>query len=689
MNRAKYGFQVFLLISQFFLSLVFADSNPPVVKSGSGVVANVEVSRLVIDVTAEDEAGNPLPHLKPEQFRLEIDGTEWQIESVDSFCPCPVEEQDRNVPQQENRDVLGTNVQIPSETRKFVLFFDMTQLGTVGQNYAKLKAEWWIKRIFPHNSFAKIWYFTGRIIESCPWTSDRDQLIAGIHQAFSDPQGTSIDARALQFRFDECNACQNGSNFRDNPMAQMLKHIGSSVPLDLCFRECTIPAIEEVRRGEHSLTALKLVLWSLSGIPGRKQLIYFNQTAGLFPGKDFGVADEFQVGDLLGIAEQVGADALQARVGIFPGFASQLTMTISDFAGTSREHSIKPPGVGCDCFYRLAIIPPAPEEERQHQFKVIAAGRELISNGRLGTPTKRERWNRLVYAALSASQEGCGLITGSGVFPKRADRKNWTVEVGVLVNLAALDWLPKEQRQEASWAVGALLSRNGGAKTWTLEQFTGGRLPETKGPTGEIAAWHRTEMEIPPGDYELRSFAGDTSGQRACGAETKLFLPDPRKLGIVGPFVRTGDKKILLLPFRIQGSSEPNQQGGTVGKTEVPIPILGFAPGDEIVLLTFLCPGKNGLPGVVQRRLTEGDQELFMTERPPVSEGSCFKVEDRYKLRPELAGSTLLYYEVTWTPDPAAPPLKVGVDIPLRLSSPTENPTGPQPWIKSVPVPAR
>ena len=173
-----------------------------------GYREEARVERVIVDAYVIDSRGNPIPDLKPESFRLRVDGKPVAIESVD-WVPA---EKPEAIPvetpgPQDETAVEAHSPEIPPG--RLLLFFfqtDYTPTRLAGLIRMGLQARHFLETLLPTDRVAVL-SFDSHLKLRQDFTDDRDKIRAAIDASIRtgpppepDPEAFPSLARSFDFR---------------------------------------------------------------------------------------------------------------------------------------------------------------------------------------------------------------------------------------------------------------------------------------------------------------------------------------------------------------------------------------------------------------------------------------------------------------------------------------------------------
>ena len=666
------------------------------------IIEETGVSLVLLDVEVRDEEGRPIPGLTRDDFTVILNGSRRPIYSVDDFCepapatPLVAEGETAGRPSVAEGDpaasrpataeesptppATGRQVRIGAKVPKFILYFDFSQFRGDGRANALDAAERWVRETMQPGEQAQLVAHTvkRRLEPLTGFTSDKDLLLSVIEKVRPDM------AYHDSFREESASKIRCCSGL-------------GPVPCLYPAVACKAWAWEDHLHTKRSLEALKAYLVGLDTVPGRKALLLFHQGCAIFPSRKYAIS-ETRVGDEVDLLDQVGAEANLSSTAVFPTYTGNsqdsLASTginfganLADFTGgdynrgdVDLDSFMTRAGREFGCMYRIGIEKPERSRARIYRAKILVREKALASRYRVRFLDATDRWWRKAQAVLTAPERAGDVQLHAAVMPLTATDKGWDLRVQVAIDLDSLALIPYGTKQRADWEVGALLSRHDGSIG--LEMLGVSRV-RTKGNELQDATFvvHQRRFEgLPHGTYRFAAFARDRGANLFGGDQGELELPRLRKPGLAGPFLRLASRKHLeaslprLTKKRPEGAKKAKVRTGAV-----PASGDGISPGDDVELVSFVCPGSKGdRPGSDEllRFVTRGDEALFRLEDAKLEgAGKCFRLADTVETAALDPG--VYAYNVRWSRDGEDEPLESSIRFRITGSSRAAGATRP------------
>ncbi|TDI48168.1 MAG: hypothetical protein E2P00_00180 [Acidobacteria bacterium] len=666
-----------------------------------GLQEEAGVTILILDVKVRDKQGRPVRGLTLNDFEVTINGRLWPLVAVDDFCGCN-DSPDLKLPERAGgkksmesgessraaRDVTveagvdeisgaaagGAAPPGISLPQHFILYLDFSELPHTGRVEAENRVRRWIEQAMQPGDRVMLAGFStaAGLVEITPFTDDRALLLQGLEEAFDDKAFLDSFAIILPHRVSKCEAC----------MRACLRSAAPDIidPVPSCSLGCCYAyARDQGNQGRRSLEALDLFISTLGDIPGRKQVIYFNQNLGyaVMVVRESMMAWSLQ--DHLRLLGEVAATATVNRTAITVatlqvGDAVTLGNMLAEFTGGNANQTIfdlhevlDKAGREC-CMYRLSVQVPDDPPRRTLRAKIAVQGRTLDLNYRVRFYTPQERWFRQARMALMTTSRSPDSRMQVALLPVARRERKWSVDAQVAFALQDLELVSRMEDRTGRWRVGALLDREDGHESWEMLTLARATL-QGKGSTNLEALHSRTIENLNPGSYRLRAFVEDAELGRFWSREVTLELPVAAK--------KSGEKSWLSSPVvfrRIHGRLDldlaPVTKKPPVSSV-VGAPAAGFIPmnGIDVVAGTILefrsvfCPGPDddAEPSTVSVLVQDGRPLARLPAAAVEKAGECVTLTDRvdtsalapgnyiYRLMLHLGGEEPLLREVALT----------------------------------------
>lgn len=569
----------------------------------TGVVEQVGLSLMAVDVDVADTDGRPMPGLSLVDFGVQLDSRRWPIHTVQDLCPCaaaPLEsataEADAASPA-----VLPEGRPPAPDRVKFVLYIDFSQLSADGRVRATEEAKRWIRETM----------------------EPADAVMAAVHKRQSGleiPSGFTSDKAKL---------------------------------LDAIDRSGGTDELADPRQRARSLRALKLLLERLQAVPGQKALVFFNQSTTSFPpGLDRTGEESIPVPKTL--VDEVAAAAALARTRIYAAYSAEARDDWAADLGAKRA-DFNGAGRGCACVYRIGLEVPDELGERIHRLTVSVRGRALPETYRVQHLTAGERWMRAARAALSNPEQTRDIPVVAAVVPVAGHSNGWDVELQVALGARSILVLPAGEKMKGAWEVGAMLTDERTHRSWEMVGIA--ELHRRTAEATATAVLHaKTLKGLPPASYVLHAFIRARAANLYGSARAAIQLPPTGNGGIVGPLVRraTGEYLRTRLPLRAGELWTEPAAASAIESGPFPLGDRAVTAGEPLELVSWFCLGEAKDAIYDTRRFISKDGEaLFRFSEPAIARaGDCARLIDRLETAALAEGSYT--YHIRWKQDDLA-----------------------------------
>ncbi len=673
-GRRWFRFSAVTALSLTLIPAPAGNEKPPSVFD-TGIVESTEVTLMLLDVNAVDRDGKPMRGLKRGDFAVRLDGRLWAIETVDDLCPCggepggevagagdaPNNEAESLATDETATEHGATAISSPGELSppagegvaprpaepepvRFVLYLEYSQLRQDGRRRAIDEARRWIQETMRPGDLVLIAAYSepAGLKTLVRFTADKEQLLSAVNHSAGAPEWFDPFPSSRHSRIEGC-------------LALFYPYV---CLLDL--------ARAEYRHTRRSFLALKTLLSSLAEVPGRKALVLFNQDGTMFPARYYPEVDETQVGDHIGLVDEVGAQATTARTAIYAAFSGEnendlgvnLGANLADFTGGGYNRGVhdltdltRRAGRGCECVYRLGMAPPGGKSGAVHRVTVEIRDRQAPNTYRVQYLNAADRWMRSAQAVLADPDASTDLPLVAAIVPVAGRDGTWDIAVRVTSSPKSLALLSGASGIRGSWEVGALLWQEDGRKRWELLAISEIRK-QRDDATGTAVLHERVIEGVPPGTYELRAFVRDRWANLYGGARARMELPRTRET-TAGPLVLRAEAGFVRtqLPLRQEKVPTRPESAREIERGLLPLGERSVRAGEPLACLTWVCPGesKDSVYETV-RFLSREDEPVLIFEEPEiVKAGRCVRIGDRIDTSGLAPGRYV--YHVGWNPD--------------------------------------
>ncbi|MCD4751177.1 MAG: VWA domain-containing protein, partial [Thermoanaerobaculales bacterium] len=341
---------VFLLAAFVGATAEAADDQPDVV-GGLSFVGEVELTVVNIDVFVRDKAGNPVTDLEKDDFRIFQDGQERLLSHFALFSeeeisdrtillapgmtestPAPTVEGETLSP--EPRSAMGPDL----KPIHIVLFIDNENLRPMDRNRVLSQVRSFLREVmYPHVQVMVVTYQRSLKVEQ-HFTNDS----RAVSRALRDVK--RMTAGRVEMDTERKKLLKAFATARDGNTERRPGQYGGGLQADLEGRVWSF-ADQVALDLDHAVNAVREVMTTLSGLPGRKYLIHISSGLPMVPALD--LMNEF--GSIFQSRSTLPMKARFDRRRLFRGLASAanaqgvnfLTIDASGLGGTavSSEYS--------------------------------------------------------------------------------------------------------------------------------------------------------------------------------------------------------------------------------------------------------------------------------------------------------------------------------------------------------------
>lgn len=247
-------------------SLAFGQSQPP----QSGITLHAGARLVIVDVVVTDGHQNPVHNLTASDFTLLEKGVSQQIRSFEEHTAPSAAEAAKLGPLPSLPKGIFTNyTPVPPGSAVNILLLDALNTPMKDQAYVHYQLEQYLKHAAPGTRIA-IFGLTTHLTLLQGFTSDPAVLKAFVSK--KNPQASPLLSDAVS-GIDSDNMVDSFSSFGNDPsMADVMANMQQFDAVQQAFKQ--------QMRAQYTLDAMNQLARYLSGIPGRKNLIWFS---GAFP----------------------------------------------------------------------------------------------------------------------------------------------------------------------------------------------------------------------------------------------------------------------------------------------------------------------------------------------------------------------------------------------------------------------
>lgn len=273
-----------------------------------------EVDLLQIPVTVLNRRGDPVPGLKAADFSVKIDGHAIPVTALDEIHPA--QPASASLPTMPPQTYSNLSAQVPAQ--RLILLIDYAHIPAADLIELNREMHHWLARPWPAGVQVAVFSFDRNLTLLQPFTSDPKDVLAtlqdmignhpgrgqleGLNRELTYLEGTGAEVKADLF--DGGNMGPDNLPVANDPLARLYERIAGML------RHMQ----EVVERGQaiDMLNTWEAFSRLLSGIPGRKNVIWLTSASTLLAANDH---------DLLisqGRLHTVFAELDQANVALFP-----------------------------------------------------------------------------------------------------------------------------------------------------------------------------------------------------------------------------------------------------------------------------------------------------------------------------------------------------------------------------------
>jgi VWFA-related protein len=597
----------------------------------------VQVDYVEVDVVVTDRQNQLVRDLKKEDFQVLEDGKAQTINAF-TFVDIPIERADRPLYSSTPLEPDVRTNERAFEGRVYVMIIDDLHTRFGRSQRVKLAAKQFIERRLGANDLMAIVHTAGPTSSSQEFTSNKRLLLAAVDKT----QGRKLDSATI-------NKTNEYNRTRD------IRQQGD--PLN------DMDDAERSMNARNTLDSIKNVAEWFSSVRGRRKTILF-----MSEGIDYDIYDLIpQNGsnhhgasmvldatrdaiaaatrsnvsiygiDPRGLTDlgdetiEIGAFPDDTSLGVGQGslyneirMAQDSLRTLSEETGgfavvNKNDFSSAFDRIQQDnsSYYVLAYYPPDAKPGRVHKIDVRMTRPGLTVRARRGyvTPKKaapvpvnaKDIRTPEVRDAIESPIPVSGLTMHMFAAPFKGTAPNASVLLGVELRGRDLKLVPNDKILLSFVAIDA----NGKIKGGNTETLTMGNLkPETKTRIEATGVRMLNRLELPPGRYQLRVAAHDTSGGNVGSVQYDLEVADFVKT----PFSISG--LVMTSPFAAQTPTIRPDDQLRAALPASPVALRAFPQNDEISLFAEVYDNSGGTPHKVDISTTittdEGKQ-LFKT----------------------------------------------------------------------------
>jgi hypothetical protein len=160
------------------------------------VQEKITVERILIDARVTNDSGDPILGLKPEDFRVKIDGKLARVESVDWIPESTVARELANIDAPPPAEV-NTSMEQPAPRGRLLIFFFQTDFArvpsrTTGQMQIVSARDKWLEWLEDDDRVA-VFSFDSHLKFFLDFTNDKEKIRNAMEQALYGPLGKHTD----------------------------------------------------------------------------------------------------------------------------------------------------------------------------------------------------------------------------------------------------------------------------------------------------------------------------------------------------------------------------------------------------------------------------------------------------------------------------------------------------------------
>ena len=293
----------------------------------------VEVIVTNVSVVVSDRDGQRITGLRPENFNIYEDGIRqdltnfYEVKGIEVYAPSLEKKEDETAP---TPQPLPTRT--PQFKNKIIFYFDNWQLHPLNRNQSIKRMEKFIRNNFSvesHNNEGMVISLGQKLEVLQEFTSNPEQLLSAIQEAKKHSGNSLLQMREKEDMQRELNRMVSGTTMSGNKYEGFQSAMG--------FAKNYVES--ENNDLLYSLKSLNALINNLSGIEGKKILIYISDGLALNPGEvvfDY-IDHAFQVGnaraeamiyDATNLFKELTARCNAAEVALYPINATGLDSRI-------------------------------------------------------------------------------------------------------------------------------------------------------------------------------------------------------------------------------------------------------------------------------------------------------------------------------------------------------------------------
>jgi VWFA-related protein len=616
-------------------TVLVAGQTPAPAQQPSQPTFKVQVDYVEVDVVVTDRQGQLVRDLKKEDFQVLEDGKAQTINTF-TFVDIPIERADRPLYASTPLEPDVRTNERPFDGRVYVMVIDDLHTRFGRTQRVKAVAKQFIERRLGANDLMAIVHTAGATSSGQEFTSNKRLLLAAVEKT----QGRKLDSatinktneynRTRDFRqqgdpLNDPNDAERGFNARNtldslrnvaewfssvHGRRKTILFVSEGIDYDIndlipnsgsTHRDASM-VIDSMRDAIAAATRSNV---SIYGIDPRGLTDLGDETIeiGAFP-------DDTSLG--------VGQGSLFNEVRLSQDSLRTLSEETGGFAVVNRnDFTTAFDRIQQDnsSYYVLAYYPPDARPGRLHKIDVRMNRPGLTVRARKGyvTPKKaavtpvnaKDVRTPEVREALDSPIPVSGLTMHVFASPFKGTAPNASVLMGVELRGRDLKLTPDDKIQLSYVAIDA----NGKVRGGNTDALTMTNLkPETRARIQATGMRMLNRLELPPGRYQLRLAAHDSSGGNVGSIQYDLDVPDFAKL----PFSISGI--VMTSPFSAQVMTVRPDEQLRAALPASPVAIRAFPQNDEIALFAEVYDNASATPHKVDISTTitsDDGKQLF------------------------------------------------------------------------------
>ena len=598
----------------------------------------VQVDYVEVDVVVTDRQGNLVRDLKKEDFQVFEDGKPQSINTF-TFVDIPIERADRPLFAASPLEPDVKTNERPFDGRVYVMVVDDLHTRFGRTQRVKAAGKQFIERRLGANDLMAIVHTAGPTDANQEFTSNKRLLLASLDRT----QGRKLDSatanktteyfrtRDLRQQGDPLNDPEDAERaFNARNTLQTLKNVAEWFSSVHGRRKTILLLSEGIDYDIHDLIPQ-------SGSSHRDASLILDETRDAIAAAAranvsiYGI-DPRGLTDLGDESIEIGSFPDDTSLGIGPGslqnelrLAQDSLRVLSEetggFAVVNRnDFSTAFDRIVQDnsSYYVLAYYPPDPRPGRDHKIEVRTTRPGVTIRARKGymTPKKAapEKVNTKdirtpeVRGALDSPLPVSGLTMHVFAAPFKGTAPNASILLGVELRGRDLQLTQNDKIQLSYLAIDATGKVRGG----NTDAVTMGNLrPETKTRIESTGLRLLNRFEIPPGRYQLRIAAHDSSGGNVGSVQYDLDVPDFAKT----PFSISGVALTSVTASQLPTAHPDEQTRGVLPGP--PAAARSFPQNDEVAVFAEVYDNSGNTPHKVDITTTVTTDEgkvMFKTE---------------------------------------------------------------------------